>query len=180
MLTASFAAGGGNKGINVSDIDSLWVRSIYLTHLLAMFTRNSCGTYIKPSEGISAQAHGIIKKNLGRGGFWLWLCNTIPTDRALSNKKSYVYGAVFVSQMLDSATFKKRYPSRRAMAEFRYSKDCKFQMIIPMNPRCRLMLRKPVEVDQYDPQVQRLGAWEMAKGSEMHRRLQAAKFKRQV
>ena len=141
--------------------------------MLALFTTSSRGTYIKPTEGILKQAYNTIELPLRGGGFWMWVCNLIRTSKT---KTSYIYGAVFVAEIMDTAVFKQRYPAQRRMKEFQHSKRCPYQMIILMHASTRLQLMQPIEVDKYVKGDQRIGVWKMKNTSLMYKSLRNAKF----
>jgi hypothetical protein len=146
---------------------------------MALFSTNSRGSFLKPSEGISTMACNTLAPSLRGGGFWMWVCNSKVTDsngKGSKDKNSRIYGAVFVAEIMDTRTFKILYSAHAAMKEFKHSRDCDYQMIIPMHPRARRELKTPIAVDAYNKGDQRLGVWEIKDMSKMYEQIRNPVF----
>ena len=154
------------------------MRTIYIWHALALFARNSYGTYIKPTEGISVQAYRTIKKRLGEGGYWIWICTTKETD-IIREKKSYILGAVWISEILETRRYKRDYNSRRVMEQFSESKDFEYQLVIPMNEYARRELREPIIMHEYKRgggENRENGVWKPREDAYIYEALQNAEY----
>lgn len=154
------------------------MRTIYIWHALALFARNSYGTYIKPTEGICEQAYKTIKKQLGEGGYWIWIATSKSTD-IIREKKSYILGAVWISGIVETERYKKEYNSKRVMEQFGESKDCDYQLVIPMNEYARRELRDPIIMHEYKRgggENRENGVWMPMEGASVYEALQNAEY----
>lgn len=145
----------------------------------ALFKRNSVGTYVKPTEGISEVAYRSIRRMIEVGDRWVWISTSKSTDESAKgvDRRSYILGAVYVTGVMESVKYKRRYKSKRAMSEFRNSKDCDYQMIIPTNRYARVALKEAIEMHKYEKGENRQsGVWEPNPGVEIYKRLEEAKF----
>jgi len=160
------------------------LRTIYMCHALALFITNSNGTYIKPTESLSENAYNIIKKHFDvvKCGFWIWICSTKDSDINLvpiKQRKSYIIGAIYVSGIVETNEFRKKYRKERAMREFIHSKGDEYQMIVPMRKECRIELKEYIDVDAYRTdggENRQHGAWMAREGSELYDKLERAMF----
>lgn len=118
------------------------MRTIYKQHAQALFKKNFYKRYIKPTEGISKKAYKDIMKVWKDGGMWVWICSSQMTEKAA--KKSFVYGAVFISDIISTAEFKRQYKNRCRKPEFKYSVKGDWQAIIPEHEYARLKLVHPL------------------------------------
>ena len=147
-------------------------------HALALFVKNSKDKYIKPTEGISEQTYRALKPLYKNGkGFWLWICSSKETDvfRNKKDRKSYLMGAVYIAGSVRTREYRNTYKRYRAMSEYSHSKDFDFQLIIPMDHRCRL------ELSQYIPihkclENRQSGVWKPAFGVPLYHSLIHATF----
>lgn len=128
-------------------LPSIWAfpllfRTIFLRNILAIFT--VCGQgYKKISEGISEKGYEDIRKIWVEGGIWVWLCSSVSTEKS---KKSYVYGVVFISHIVETNKFKKQYKLRALKPTFRESKNYPWQAIIQNHKYARIQLKKPIQL----------------------------------
>ena len=118
------------------------MRTIYKQHAQSLFKKNFYKRYIKPTEGISNKAYKDIMKVWKDGGMWVWICSSQTTEKTA--KKSFVYGAVFISDIISTAEFKKQYKNRCRKPEFKYSVKGDYQAIIPEHEYARLELVHPL------------------------------------
>lgn len=127
---------------------SIFLRTIYLWHTLALFTKNNRGKFMKPSEGISKNTAKRLKKLCRRnGGCWIWICSSKSTDIAPEKeKKSYVYGVVFVADVIKTKKYNKLYLKQRFMNEYKHSSVFRYQAIVLSHDYARLELNTPIEV----------------------------------
>lgn len=163
----------------------VFLRTIYIWNALALFARNTYGTYIKPTEGISEHAWRSIRRLLyeyeeGKeeyeGGFWIWICSSKETDIE-TEKKSYIFGAVYVTGIMLTSLYKKRYNSNRVMDQFSNSSKCKYQLIIPMHEYARVELLEPIVVHDVEKGENRQGGvWEANEGTVVYQGLKNARF----
>lgn len=157
------------------------LRTIYLCHALALFTQNSKGTYIKPTESLSETAYNIIKKYYKNNkGFWIWICWSKDTDTAPKvQQKSYIIGAVYISAIIPTKEFRKNYKKQRAMAQYTHSKNDAYQAIIPMHSCARLELKNYIEVHEYTHDAgenRQHGVWQPKKSAKLYTLLAKAEF----
>ena len=142
------------------------MRTIYMWHALALFTEDKIG-YMKPTEGMSENGYrrckGVIERE---GGIWLWICSSASTD---IEKKSYVWGAVYVTEIMETIIFKRRYQRERLKREWEHSRGYRYQCIIPMNRNCRRELRERIEIPRGDEM--RLGVWMPSEDNRIYERL---------
>lgn len=131
------------------------------------------------TEGISKEAYRSIRRMMEEGDRWVWISTSKSTDERGKgvNRRSYILGAVYVTGVMESKEYKRRYKSKRAMSEFRKSKDCDYQMIIPANKYARVALKNAIEMHKYDKSENRQsGVWEPNAGAEIYKRLEDAEF----
>jgi hypothetical protein len=141
------------------------------------------GTYVKPTEGISKTAYKSMEPSAKKGGFWVWICSTKQTDfGAGKNKRAYIFGAVYVTCIMRTSCFKKKYQRQREMEQFKdNSIICEYQMIIPMHPHARLELQDPVEVPEYKVGENRQGGlWSPKESQSLWDQLINARFVHEV
>lgn len=148
---------------------------------MALFTQNSRGTYIKPTESLSELAYNIIKKYYKNNqGFWIWICSTKDTDLApKKEQKSYIIGAVYISAIISTSDFRKKYKKKRAMAQFTHSKDDEYQAIIPMCSSARLELKEYIEIHEYKRdggENRQHGVWQPKESAELYKLLKISDF----
>lgn len=117
------------------------MRTIYKQHAQALFKKNFYKKHIKPTEGISIIGFNQIKKIWKDGGMWIWICSSQRTESA---KKSFVYGAIFVTDIIPTKEFKKHYKNQSRKLEFKHSAKCDVQAIIPEHDYARLQLLEPI------------------------------------
>lgn len=125
------------------------MRTIYIWHALALFTKDRYGDYMKPTEGITEGVYNILKKKCrNREGCWVWICTSKWTDfeNTSKNKKSYVLGAVYVTGVMSTKRFNKKYPKQRLKSEYKHSREYDYQAIIPSHEYARLELKTPLVV----------------------------------
>jgi hypothetical protein len=150
----------------------VFMRTIYLWHVLALFTEDKRG-FMKLTEGMADnRIEEIIKEE---GGIWIWMCNSKSTDiEKGKNKRSYIWGAVYVTGILENKEFKKKYQRGRLKGEYEHSKGYKYQGIIPDNRYYRRELKEPIEI--VGGGEMRIGIWEPKEGSDIYDRIGCAKF----
>ncbi len=163
-----------------TNFGKVFLRSIYIWNAIAVFVTNSYGTYIKPTEGVSKEAYKTIKKKMPKkGGFWIWICSTKDTDIDRP-KKSYIFGAVYVTGMMKSKYYKKAYNSKRLMVQYKdNSGECAYQLIIPQHKYARLELANPIEMHKYDAasrENRQAGVWKAVEGANIYDELKEARF----
>jgi hypothetical protein len=150
----------------------VFMRTIYLWHVLALFTEDKTG-FMKPTEGMSDNR--IEKEIKKEGGMWMWMCNSKSTDIE-REKRSYIWGAIYVTGIVENNEFKRRYQRARLKGAYEHSKGYEYQGIIPMNRYYRRQLKEPIEVPKGGEM--RIGIWEPEEGSEIYDRLRVAEFVR--
>ena len=129
----------------------IFLRTIYIWHALALFTKDRYGDYMKPSEGIPKCVYKKLRTRCKKyGGCWLWICTSKSTDfmNKGKNKKSYLLGAVYVSGVCKTRVFNRLYERQRLKGEYKHSKEYKYQAIIPMYDYARLELETPAHVHE--------------------------------
>jgi hypothetical protein len=175
----------------------VFCHTMYLCHLLAIFvTGKRGGGNIKPTEGVH-KALGTRMRNLlehSRGGVWLWLCSSKKDDITPNirkvDKRSYIYGAVFVTGVLETAKITTEKPSKKGCKpllrhinrkqQFEHSKKHTCQLVVPMLPCCRLELRTPIPLHPEmlrageDPRAS--GMWRPMEGTAVYQALADAEF----
>jgi hypothetical protein len=162
------------------DEGSIYVRSIYIWNAIAIFCRNRRGTYIKPTEGISKTAYNNIKKILEKHseGFWLWMASTKDSDIEIE-KRSRIYGAVYVTGIMGTREYKRQYNKKRVMEYFKESGEGAYQLIIPMREDARIELKEPLEVHEYrnvNKETRQSGVWEPCEESRLWERLRDSEY----
>lgn len=149
-----------------SKLSDVFLRTIYLWHTIAIFTKDKTGDYMKPTEGLDKKAakaiRSVCRKN---GGCWIWFCSSKSTDIEKGKKqRSYCFGAAFVRNVITTKKFNQIYQKQRLKAEYKHSSEYKYQAIIPSNEYARLELRKPVEVHSpVEGECRWKGMWNMNK-----------------
>jgi hypothetical protein len=119
-----------------------FMRSIFSWFILDLLVPNKRGTYKKLTEGLSQEAYDVIKEYWVDGGIWVWLCSTIKTEKS---KKAYVYGAVFILDIIPTEQYKKEYPIEKLHKSFyKESEPFPWQAIIPAHRSARLMLQEKI------------------------------------
>ena len=154
-----------------TDFGNVYIRTIYLWHALALFTMDKVG-YMKPTEGMSKNGYKRCKKVIEqRGGIWIWISSSAATDmdHKGKDKVSYIWGAVYVTEIIETEIFKKGYKRERLKGEYGHSKGYVYQCIIPDNRYCRRELPERVEVPKGDEM--RLGVWMPQKDSKIYEEL---------
>lgn len=151
------------------------MRTIYMWHALALFTEDKTG-YMKPTEGVTRTIYSRCKKKIEKyGGMWIWICNSKSTDiERGKEKRSYIWGAVYVTGIIETKIFKKRYQRERLKVEYVHSKGYEYQCIIPENRYCRKELKERIEVPK--GKEMRIGMWRPERGSEIYERLRTAQY----
>jgi len=115
-------------------------------------------------------------KRLGEGGYWIWIATSKSTD-IIKEKKSYIIGAVWISGIVETERYKKEYNHKRVMDHFVESKDCKYQMVIPMNENARRELKEPIRMHEYERGENREGGvWRAREGASIYEGLQNAEY----
>jgi hypothetical protein len=137
------------------------MRTIYIWHALALFTKDNNGNYKKPTEGLSEPAYNVLKNHVANdGGCWVWICWSKSTDLAPTKKrKSYVIGAVFITRIVATSEFKKNCEPQRHKKEFQHSKDFGYQAIIPMHAYTRYQLPAPLPIHDVVNGENRVNLW---------------------
>lgn len=174
---------------------SVRCRTMYLSHLGAICRT---GRSMKPSEGVhkalATRVKKLIDESPGKHGIWLWVCSSKKDDDTpgvpRTQKQSFVRGAVFVTGVLDTKEIVEARPSKkgrksllspiRHMQEFKHSQHLDCQLIVPMHPSCRLLLKKLIPLHKEllrqgeDPRAS--GLWRPLKGTEVYKALARAEF----
>ncbi len=147
-----------------------FMRTIYSWFILSLLIPNRRGNYDKLTEGLSQDAYESIMKVWNDGGIWVWLCSSISTEKG--RQHSYIYGAVFISHIISTEQYKKKYRVERTRREFKNSEKFEWQAIIPANKYARLILKERIELHKTKSErsnkcEQRIfGVWEPRKDAE--------------
>ena len=158
-----------------TNLGEVFVRTIYIWNALALFMRNSKGTYIKPTEGISDHAWDSISKMPAEGGYWIWIASSKVTD-VDSEKNSYIFGAVYVTGVMTTKEYKRGYKSKVAMDQFKNSCGCEYQLIIAMHSYARLELAEPIIVHKVKGENRQAGVWQPNEETPIYEALSTARF----
>ena len=158
----------------------IYIRSIYIWNALGLFYRNRRGGYEKPTEGISVTTYNNMKGIMRRNpkGFWLWIGNTKDTDIERP-RGTRIYGAVYVSGIMKTEEYKRRYDRKRLYEMFKESREGEYQLIIPMREEARRELLEPLEIHEYkqiDGENRQGGVWEPSERSRMWERLREVRY----
>lgn len=79
---------------------------------------------------------------------WIWICTSKDTDIE-REKRSYIIGAVYVSGIVKTKEYRKKYKKERAKGEYTHSKEDAYQCIIPMCVECRRELKHYIGLHEY-------------------------------
>jgi hypothetical protein len=157
----------------------VFLRTMYVWHAIALFTKDRYGDYLKPTEGISKNVYLSLKKKCEKnGGCWMWISTSKSTDflNQGKNKKSYVLGAVYVSGVMKTKEYNKQYQKQRLKSEYRHSKKYQYQAIIPSHEYARLELETHLIVhDQVLSECRWSGLWTPYNGASILRNLMQKK-----
>lgn len=119
---------------------------------------------MKPTEGVCESTAKIIKNLCDLyGGCWIWICSSKSTDIGVKvkDKKSYIFGAVYVVDVVKTKDFNKIYQKQRLKSQYQFSKDYDYQCIIPSHEHARYELKNPVEVhDAIFEEKRWMGVWQ--------------------
>lgn len=159
----------------------VFMRTIYLWNVLALFAEDEHGTFMKPSEGISEQTYlamlllGLLPCHSGEA-FWLWMCSSKSTDMQ-SPRDSWIHGAIRVIDVIPTEAYKRHsaYKDYIGTEQFKCSELFPFQLVIPMSRDARKELKRPVKVPVgNEPRWQ--GVWIPDKDSTLLSELAHAEF----
>jgi hypothetical protein len=171
--------------------------TMYLCHLLAMFvTGKRNGGNIKPTQGGHKGLGTRMQKRLEKspGGVWLWLCSSKEDDITpgiqKEDKKSYIHGAVFVTGVLGTGEITCMKPSKKGCKpllrpinrkeQFKHSLHHPCQLVVPMDPSCRLELKTPIplhpEILMQGEDPHASGMWRPLEGTAVYKALAKAEF----
>jgi len=157
----------------------MFLRTLYLCHVLPLFTKDRFGNYMKPTEGMSKKTAKKLRKLCRKyGGYWIWICSSKSTDIAPKKlQKSYTYGAVFVADVIKTKRFNRKYQKQSLKREYKHSAEYKYQAIIPLHDYARLELVSPIEVHPPMAGEQRWnGLWNANKNTDLVNLLRKPKF----
>jgi hypothetical protein len=156
------------------------LRTIFLWHAIAIFTKDRYGDYMKPTEGVSKNAYKYINDMCEQyGGCWIWICSSKSTDTAekKDDKQSFVFGAVFVIGVLPTKKFNNLYQQKRLKNEYKHSQEFPYQAIIPSHEHARLELKTPIPVHApAEGECRWSAVWTPNEFTELVKKLQKPKF----
>ncbi len=161
--------------------DDIMLRTIYIWHAIAIFTKDRYGDYMKPTEGIAENAYECIKTMCDEfGGIWIWICSSKSTDTAdkKKNQLSYVFGAVFIIGVLSTQEFNNQYKEKRLKNEYKHSQEFPYQAIIPCHDYARLELKTPIPVHTppLEGEYRWSAVWTPNKKTDLVKKLQKPQF----
>jgi hypothetical protein len=145
------------------------LRTIYIWHAIALFTKDRYGDFMKPTEGVPENVYNRLKKNCHKyGGCWIWICTSKSTDFLHKGKQkvSYVLGAVYVVDVISTQIFNKQYPKQRLKREYKHSIEYDYQAIIPSHDYARIEFPTPLIVhNQLLSELRWTGLWTPYEGA---------------